>query len=327
VFAPLGVLRVDQINQVRDKPGVYLVNSEHFESVEPAVRMLRAAAWMRQSSILNIDGAEEKKSTVPHLGTEIHTVPHQRFYDEFKRTQLDEAVRALANSYRTGAKAIIEPNENDVAQAARCYFALKRLAEAERADALMMNCLPGLQKPHKHVPPCMGFMSLRDEGFPAGCQSDLNATLTLLLAQYLFDRPGFQQNASMDTEQNLYFGAHCTSPSRMNGPGAPPEPYVLRSHAEAGWGCVPRVLFPKGQTVTMAQYISSDAPEMYVYTGSIVACPESPPVGGCRTNIQMTINEVEDVRSAKGMHQIIFYGDHGRALRAFCQLYGIRAVA
>jgi hypothetical protein len=111
----------------------------------------------------------------------------------------------------------------------------------------------------------------------------------------------------------------------LNGLAAPPEPYVLRSHAEAGWGCVPRVLLAKGREVTMAHYVSGDAPRMYVDTGSIVATPES--VAGCRTNIEMTINEAADVRDVKDMHQIIFYGSHRRDLERCCRMFGIEAVA
>jgi len=39
----------------------------------------------------------------------------------------------------------------------------------------------------------------------------------------------------------------------------------------------------------------------------------------------MTINEVDDVCDVKGMHQIIFYGNYTKQLRAFCQLHGIEA--
>ncbi len=35
-------------------------------------------------------------------------------------------------------------------------------------------------------------MSLRDEGIAAGCQADLSATLSLMLVQQLFGKPGFQ---------------------------------------------------------------------------------------------------------------------------------------
>jgi hypothetical protein len=86
------------------------------------------------------------------------------------------------------------------------------------------------------------------------------------------------------------------------------------------------VLFTPGQEVTMALYQSGPEPQMLVYSGRIVDCPPIPPTGGCRSNLQMTINEVSDVCDVKGMHQIIFYGNHAAELRAFCQLHGIQVV-
>ncbi|MHC4573916.1 MAG: twin-arginine translocation signal domain-containing protein [Planctomycetota bacterium] len=327
VLATLGVLLVDHINQLHRKSGVYMISSlDNLDAVEYGMRMVRTARWMREARIVNIVASEVKEESVPVLGTRVRTIPHERFYEEFRRTEATSAVRKLADAYRKNARKVVEPSRKDILEAAKCYFALKRIIEAEQADAIMMRCLAGLKRPHKHVPPCMGFMSLRDEGIPAGCQADLDATLTLMLVQQLFDKPGFQQNASMETEKNLYFGAHCTSASKMKGINAPSEPYILRNHAEAGWGCVPRVLFAKGQEVTMAEYAAGEKPHMLIYSGKVVDCPPIPPTGGCRTNIEMTINEVDDVCDVKGMHQIIFYGNYAKHLRAFCQLYGIEVV-
>ncbi|MHC4541346.1 MAG: hypothetical protein ACYS74_16460 [Planctomycetota bacterium] len=325
VLATLGILLVDHINQLHRTPGVYLINSlDNLDAVEEGMKMIRTARRMRDGLIANIGGSEVTETTVPHLGTRVRTVPHAKFYEEFKRTKATDEVKRLANAYLANAREVVQPTKADILDAARAYFVLKRIIETERADAVMMDCLPGLRKPHKHCPPCMGFMSLRDEGIPAGCQADLNATLTLMLVQQLFEKPGFQQNASMDTEKNHYFGAHCTSPSRLSGTAGGAEPYVLMSHAEAGWGCVPRVLWRAGQDVTMAQYRSGQIPRMHIYSGTVVGCPPIPPTGGCRTNVEMTINEVDDVCDVKGMHQIIFYGDYARPLRTFCQLYQIR---
>lgn len=326
VLATLGVLLVDHINQLHRKTGVCLISAmDDFDAVQDGMKMIRAARRMRDGLLVNLAGSQRSEASVPHLGTRVRTVPLERFYEEFKRTETNAAVRQLAQTYLKNAQERVEPSETDVVEAAKAYFALKSMVVAEQADAVMMNCLPGLRKPHRHVPPCMGFMSLRDEGIPAGCQSDLNATLTMMLVQQLFDRPGFQQNASMETVQNHYFGAHCTSASKMNGVGAPSEPYLLRSHAEAGWGCVPQVLFPAGQEVTLAQYLSGETPQMYVYGGKVVRCyPKAP--GGCRTNVEMTVDEVDDVCDVKGMHQIIFYGRHARQLRTFCQMHGIEVL-
>lgn len=171
-------------------------------------------------------------------------------------------------------------------------------------------------------------MNLRDEGIPAGCESDLDATLTMMLIQYLFDKPAFQHNPSMDTERDRYFGAHCTSPTRMRGPAGPAERYILRSHAEAGFGCVPQVLFPAGQKVTFAKYLSEGAsPRMLIYSGTITDCPSNPPCGGCRTNVEIAVDEVKEATEVKGHHLCMFYGQHASHLRTFCQLLKIeRAV-
>jgi len=328
VLASLGILLVDHISQLHRRPGVYLINSlDNLNAVEDGMRMIKTSRWMRESVLVNIAGSKTGETTVPHFGTRLRAIPGERFVEEFRRAETTDAVKQLADAYLKDAKEVVQPTKADIIDAARTYFALKEIIKAEKADAIMMDCLPGLSTPHKHPPPCMGFMSLRDEGVPAGCQADLNATLTMMLVQQLFGRPGFQQNSSMETENNHYFGAHCTCPSKLRGGDGPSQPYILMSHAEAGWGCVPRVLWPVGADVTMAQYVSGKTPQMYIYSGKVVGCPPIPQTGGCRTNIEMTINEVDDVCNVKGMHQIIFLGNYARQLRTFCRLYGINVVA
>ena len=331
VLATLGVLLVGHVRELHRKPGVYMINSlDNLDAVEQGMSMIRTASWMKQSCILNIARTAAADRAVPHLGTKVRTVVNTGFIEEFQRTQATAEVKRLANAYRDNATKVVQPNEEDILDAARAYFALKRVVEAEKADAVMMDCLPGLKHPHQHVPPCMGFMSLRDEGIPAGCESDLDATLTMMLYQYLSDRPGFQHNPTVETEKNHYFCAHCTSASRMNGPDSKPEPYVLMNHAEAGWGCVPRVLFTPGRQVTIAKYLSvrsdSETPQMLVYSGELVGCPGVPQTGGCRTNAETTINELDDVADLKGHHLVMAYGEHATSLRRFCRLYGIEAV-
>jgi len=325
VLATLGILLAPHIEAIYDRKGVYFINSlDNLEAVEFGMRAIRTAHWMKNSRIVNISGSKTATTKVPHLGTEVLTIPNARFNEEFKAMPTTDEVKELAHSYLQHARKTVEPTENDVLDGAKTYFVLRKIIEAEKADAIMMNCLPGLSRPHKHPPPCMGFMSLRDEGIAAGCQSDLNATLTMMLVQELFDRPSFQQNASMETEKNHYYGAHCTCASKLFGTQEPSEPYILRNHCEAGWGCVPRVLWRPGEEATIASYLSGEEPaKMLVYTGTVIGSPPMPPCGGCRTNIEMTINEVDNVCKVKGMHQAIFYGNYSRQLEIFCRLFGI----
>ncbi|HOJ61320.1 MAG TPA: hypothetical protein PK878_13630 [bacterium] len=329
VFATQGILLNAQIQSLRERPGVYLINSlDNLDAVRRGMTMIRAARRMKDTLIVNIDGADTRETEAPPWGTRIRTIPHQRFYSAFQAMSATDEVQRLAREYLRHAVRRVEPSEEDVLDAAKTYFVFKQILESEQAGAVMMNCLPGLREPHQHVPPCMGFMSLRDEGIPAGCESDLDATLTMLLIQALFDRPGFQHNPSMDTEKNRYFGAHCTCASRMGGPDRPPEPYILRNHAEAGWGCVPQVLFPIGQEVTFTKLLSRETPpQMLVYSGKIVGCPPNPPTGGCRTNVELELDELDDACGVKGHHLCLFYGRHARDLRIFCQLHHLQAVS
>lgn len=325
-MATLGILLNPHINELCRRPGVYVISSlDNFAAVEAGMRMIRTARRMKESRLVSLAGNTAGSRTVSHLGTEIQILPRSRFAEEFARIEAADAVKELARIYLKKAMKTVEPSEAEVVEAAKTYFACKKILEAEQGDAIMMDCLGGIQQ-RAFPPPCMGFMSLRDEGIPAGCQNDLGPTLTMMLVQELFDRPGFQQNASSETEANRYFGAHCTCPTKLNGPDGPSAGYILRNHAEAGVGVVPQVLWPEGQDITMAQYLSGEEPQMIVYTGKVVRCYDTPPAGGCRTNVETTINEVREVCDVKGMHQIIFGGSYARQLRAFCQLYGIAVV-
>ena len=304
------------------RPGLYFIQSlDNLDAVEYGMRMIKTAHTMRQSRLISLAGsAEPRLATVPRLGTQVWALPLKRFVEEVGRTPVTDEVRQLARSYVKNAKRILEPAEPEIITAAKVHFANKRILEAEQGDAIMMDCLR-----RGELMPCMSYMTLRDEGIAAGCQNDLNPTLTLMLVQHLFDRPGFLQNYCVETEQDHYFGSHCTCASKLFGTAQPPEPYLLRNYPHTNDPtCCPQVLWREGEEVTMALYISGEAPQMLVYTGEVVKCYDMPPVGGCRTNVQITINEVEDICDVKPVHhQIIFYGNYAEQLRKFAQLYNV----
>jgi L-fucose isomerase-like protein len=323
-----------------------MINSpDNLDAVENGLKMIRTGVWLRGARIINIDGNEVEETTVPYIGTTVRRIPHQRFYALFAQAQVDDAVKELAQQFSKQAVKIVQPTPDDIVQAAKTYFVLKRMLAEEQGDALMMNCLAGLAAPRKHVPPCMGFMSLMNEGIAMGCESDLDGTLTMMLLHQLCGKPGFLHNSALDTEKNHYWGAHCTSPSRMDGVHSPPESYELMSHCEAGWGTVPRVHFREGQEVTLTRYLSwppqpiSDPtitarasragetapqkPQLILYSGRIAGCPPIPPAGGCRTNVEIAVNELDRATDLIGNHMVMIYGNHVKQIREFCQLHDI----
>jgi len=49
-----------------------------------------------------------------------------------------------------------------------------------------------------------------------------------------------------------------------------------------------------------------------------------PMAGGCRTSVELEMDDVPDVRNIKGFHQLFIYGDLKLPLKAYCQLTGIK---
>ena len=302
------------------RPGVCMVQTmDNFDALAYCMRMIHTAKTMKQSRIISIAGSGSSEHEVPRIGTKVRVIPMQQFVDEVDRTKITDAVKDLARSYMKNAKKILEPAEPEIITAAKVHFALERVIESEKGDAVMVDCLRrGLYMP------CMSFMTLRDIGFAAGCENDLSGTLTLMLTQLLFDRPGFEHNPCFETESNHYFASHCTSASKLFGTREPAEPYLLRDYAHTNDPtCVPQVLWRPGRPVTMAHYEPSENPSLLLYTGKVVKSHSMPPVGGCRTNVEITINELEDVREVKGHHNVLFYGNFSRKLKQFAQLYDI----
>ncbi|UCD28894.1 MAG: hypothetical protein JSV03_17760, partial [Planctomycetota bacterium] len=77
------------------------------------------------------------------------------------------------------------------------------------------------------------------------------------------------------------------------------------------------------QEVTMAHYLRGEEPKMLIYSGKVITCYDTPPAGGCRTNLVMTINELDNPCEVKGMHQTVFLGNHTAQLLTFCRMFGI----
>ena len=96
---------------------------------------------------------------------------------------------------------------------------------------------------------------------------------------------------------------------------------MLRDHSESALGISPQVLWPEGRKATLLQFSGTN--ELIVDTGTVVSNVNTPPAGGCRTSIELEMDDVEDVRDVRGFHQVVALGDHRRELEAFCQLYGI----
>jgi hypothetical protein len=291
---------------------VTLLASRDYDELERALRLLRIIPMMKQTRIILFP---------PARGTTAAQSP-----DQVKKR------RAEINSWTKNAKEIIEPNKEDIRKAARVSIALQRLMERERAQGLAVGtCMGWLPKGF----PCLGFSRLRDSGIPAACEGDMDSLLTMILFQYMIDRPGFQGNATFDTSRNALWTAHCTAPLKMDGPDGKEAPYLLRGHSEVGGsGCVPEVQYRVGESITRAKLINLDT--ILASPGKIIEVPEKA-VHGCRSQIvtevrdaaKMAANwssvlETEDAMTL--LHRVVFYGNHMESVHHLARLMDMKVV-
>ena len=316
---------------------VTLLASSDYNELERALRLLRVIPMMRQTRIILFPPAQ---GTAParspeeirkRLGADVVAVEESAFNEMISAAE-ENAVRAEIDSWTKNAKEIVEPNKEDIEKAARVSIALQRLMEREQAQGLAVGtCMGWLPKGF----PCLGFARLRDSGIPAACEGDMDSLLTMLLFQYMIDRPGFQGNATFDTARNALWTAHCTAPLKMDGPNGKEAPYLLRGHSEVGGsGCVPEVQYRVGQTITRAKLVNLDT--ILASTGKIIEVPAKS-VHGCRTQIvtevrnaaKMAANwssvlETDDAMTL--LHRVVFYGDHMESVHHLARLMDMKVV-
>ena len=323
VFSPMGTSFTQHLQATRNIPGVYTAATQDLDWLEFGIRMLNTIWHMKNTRICIVRGnkTEDKKLNV--IGTTLHYIPSKRFLDEFKKVQDSDEVRAMAAYYTKNAKKIVEPTRKDIFTAAKNYFVCRNLMAADNCQGFSMDCLGPVSR-RLIQPPCLAFSRLRDEGGLGTCEADWNAAISTRLTNLLFDRPGFMQDPAPNTVNNTLLGAHCTCGTRLDGFDKSPEPFILRSHSESNVGVAMQVLWRIGQKVTIMKF---QGPESIILgTGKVLRNIDTPPAGGCRTSVELELDDVPDCRDTKGFHQLFIYGDLELPFKAYCQLAGIKVV-
>lgn len=320
VYHPVGASHQLPPEFLRTAPRVQYIHSiENWEAIERGLRAIHAYSAMRQAHLLRVTGKvrERQTSAEPFFGTRITAVPAAEFNDRFDATAASPEHLRLAQRVRSAARRITGITDAALLDAVRAHATVGQMLREFDADAITIECLL-----LGHRKPCLSFSLNNSALVPCGCENDLNATLTLMLGEACFGRAGFQHNPEFDTENNLYFGAHCTCAIRLQGPDGPASPYGLRPFFHQ----LPRtpaldVQWTPGSRVTLCKY-HSDKKLIDVWGGECLGSPPAPPTGGCATRVLVRFDGVADVCDVyPGPHPVLFCGDFVRQVRVLARLY------
>jgi len=326
VFSPLGTSFTTNTIHLADKPGCVVYATNDFSQPAYGMKMLAAAAKMRRTRCVVIRGNRRYDSPLADFGISLRHVPAKTFIEEYNRTPETEEIIAMANDYIRRARRQTGCTKQDVINGVKSYYVAGKILEAEQADAITMDCLGALGKIKVSLP-CIAWSRMNDDGIPAACEADSGAVAAHTIVQYLFDRPGFQQDPVADTIDDTIIGAHCCCATRLNGFDKSPEPFDLMHH-HGNRDAVPRPLWQIGHRATSVDVLPGKGDEksvVLISAGTVVENMDVPPSGGCVVSVKIKFDGDQEVLSFPGFHQIFFYGDYKNQLREFCQLYGLEA--
>ncbi|MBT3749245.1 MAG: hypothetical protein HOG34_09685 [Bacteroidetes bacterium] len=327
IFSPLGTSFTTNTVGLAEKPGRIIYSTNDFSQAQYGLQMLKAAARMRRSRCLVIAGKQERVQQLADTGITLQYIPADRFLETYNSLKVDDELENMADDYIRQSRKQVGATREDVINGIKSYKVAGSLLEEYQGDAISMDCLGALANEPISLP-CISWSRMNDDGIPAACEADTGAIASQIIVHYLFDRPGFQQDPVADTSDNTLIGAHCSSPTRLNGFDQDPEPFDL-THHHGNRDAVPRTIWKKGQRITCFDFMpaplnSQESSKILVSAGTVVGNMNVPPSGGCVVSVKAKMDGNHNILAYPGFHQLFFYGDYVNQLTDFSQLCGFQ---
>ena len=241
-------------------------------------------------------GVEFKKIPISELSMKIETSLDANFSERIK-------------TFRSKAKCQNVTDEA-VEKAGIVAQRLNKIREKNELAAITVQCFQLLQD--TNISGCYALSYLNDiESFVAGCEGDIPATFTMLLAKMLTGTPSFMANvASVDQSFNTAVFAHCTVPTGIA------DEYEITNHFETGLSVGIRGSLPLTD-VTIVKVFGEDLSKYWISSGTIIDNLVNDK--GCRTQIRVALDESVDyfLEESLANHHIIILGDHVEAFTDF----------
>jgi L-fucose isomerase-like protein len=292
-------------------PSSELVKTIHewcgFSSIEEKIQNSRLAVIGRPSPWLvasTVSASEIRK----RWGTTIFEVPLDDLTGLLDKPA-SKKVKAAIDEFVQGA-VCIEVSEEEVRKAGMVSQAMEELAQKHNVDALSVECFTLERK--TGISGCCALSWLNNlQGIVAGCEGDIPAAFTMMVAKFLTGQPAFLANiAEIDEAANSVVAAHCTIPTSIV------NTYEITTHFETGKSVALRGELPL-QPVTIMKMWGDNLSQYWVSKGDVVENLRNET--GCRT--QVRVHLAKPVRhlldGSLANHHVIVPGDYADTVERF----------
>lgn len=261
-------------------------------------------------------------------GMEIVKMP---FRDIFKYMDevTDEEALPIAERIFAGAMETKVRKEwfvNDI----KYYLAAKKMMDAYDCNAFSTACheLCTSEIPqNRKFTPCVCHSLLKDEGYPSGCEEDLNALLAMTIMQAAAMRPAFMGNPNMETDDLLRIH-HAVPALCMNGYGSRPLKYKLWAFTGQGFGGKLQVDFVENESkyITLGRF-NPMADTISIKRGEVLRSEFDEVYCSPYYYIKM-----DDARgfmhqlAGFGHHQVLIFGDYTKMIHQISEVMGFKVM-
>ena len=240
-----------------------------------------------------ISSHADKEAVMQRLGISLIDIPMQELLDVMAVTPIREMREPTT----------VEAIRTALPVAHQIYDALKTLVERHQLQGFTIRCFDLLTAVHNTG--CLALAKLNAEGIVAGCEGDVPAMLSMIIAQSLLGVSGFQANpASINPETGEMLFAHCTIPFNMV------ERYEFDTHFESGIGVGIRGYMKEGP-VTIFK-VSGDLSRHFIEEGELIRNQAKADL--CRTQQVIQLSHPSQasyfLTDPIGNHHIILPGHH-----------------
>ena len=281
------------------------INDAALEEIKKFERVCDALKEIKKKRIGLIGGISDwiltsRIEDIRRFGLDVREIGTQELLDSLRTEEVPEILERS------------EPYEG-LDKSLELHSALRSLAAKYGLDALSIRCFDLLKN---NMTACIGLALLNDEGIIAGCEGDLQALATMLIASEFSRKVWMANVARIDREKNTVIFAHCTiAPSLL-------ASRELTTHMESGKGVAIHGPLRERGGVTIAR-IGGD--RALICRGDIVD-DDMGHKDLCRTQVEVKLNmSVDDfIKNTLGNHHVIVFDDVGEELRDFCSFRGIK---
>jgi L-fucose isomerase-like protein len=225
------------------------------------------------------------------LGAKLVEVPMEELLNEIAKAPKDNA---------PAEEEMADKVRKSYPGATQIYHALDVLVKKYGLGAFTLRCFDLLTAVGNTG--CLALASFNADGIPASCEGDVPALLSMMIAQALTGRTGFQANPSrIDVQSGEMLFAHCTVPFNMV------TDWQYDTHFESGIGVGIHGNLPEGPVTVFK--VSGKLDRHFVAEGELLYNQYEDHL--CRTQVVLKL-QPEDARyfltDPIGNHHIILTG-------------------